>query len=219
LKIENQKLNFAFFLSSFLIVSLFCISIKYALAAISVTCNAGGPYTKNSAVNVVGNVTQSGSGTTSNVTVNVTSGATSYLTQSTTSGGDGGFFATFSSSQINTLDLGTYGVNVTATKNSDVYTCNTTLQILYLSQINCQTKTVYIGGNVLYADSGAQVSSGTITAGAVGAGIVNSTAFSNGQFSIYLTGCFFTGNLYTFSLVASDNYNRTSSTQINFIVI
>jgi len=183
------------------------------------TCNAGGPYLKNSVVNVVGNVTYNGAGKLSNVVSNITNASSVYVSKTTNSGSDGGYYVSYNYSEINSLDLGTYGVNVTARNGSDVYVCNSTLELLYLQQINCQTRTVYVGGNVLYASSGTQVSSGRVTAAVVGSGITNSTTFSNGRFSIYLTGCFLIGNLYTFSILAADNSNKTSSTQINFIVI
>jgi len=220
-RFEKEKMTkiFSFIFVFVVILSTFYLSLQTVLAAISATCNAGGPYLKNSVVNVIGNVTSGGVGTAATVTVNITNGTTVYLSNTTSSGSNGGYYVSYSSSQINTLDTGTYGVNVTAVSGINTYQCNTTMQLLYLQRIDCQSKTIYVAGSAVYADNGIPVSGGRVTIAAVGSGITNATSFSNGQFSVYLNGCFFLGNLYTFSILVSDNSNRTSSTQINFIVI
>lgn len=197
-----------------LIVTLILISAS-SYSQLSVSCDPGGPYIKGSVVNVRGNVTDAGVPSTATVTTNITQLGSIKANRSASADADGSFIETFS----DTLDAGTYTLNVTAAKGSDRATCNRTIEIKLESKtITCAFKTVTVTGVALYTSTGNLIPNGNVTMSFDDAVQTrNATIFNNGIFSVSANPCVISGKPYTITVTVSDTANQRNSVDLFYI--
>jgi len=189
--------------------------ITLVQAALQITCDAGGPYVKNSVVIVIGNVTDT-VGTTSNVSVNITKDGSIKASRSTTSDSDGKYYVNFNEE----LSSGNYSVNASATKSGTFTSSNCSLEIkLTEAATSCLTKTMTINGTAVYSNTGQVISSGTVSASVMDTNFKNSASFTNGRFSVTVDMCLFSGRRYTLAVFVDGGAERNSWSQIIFNVV
>jgi len=152
-------------------------------ASLTVTCEAGGPYTRAATKIVKGEVTNGSENVQANVTVSITD--TSYSAQDV-SNKHGRYSVKFTSN----MDIGTYTVSVTADNNTNSGSCIDTFEIKTISTTtDCLNKNITVAGRAMFA-SGALIPEGNVTATIIGEkDVTNTTRVSNGQFSVNLFGC------------------------------
>lgn len=201
-------------LFSILIFSLF-LGIVLVQAALNITCEAGGPYVKDSVVIVVGNVTNE-TGTTANVSVNITKEGVIKASRTTTADSDGKYYVTFNEQ----LDIGNYSVNATAEKSGAYNSSNCSLEIR-LSQPSglCQNKNMIINGTAIYSDTGQLVSFGIVTVSVLETNDKIQSSIINGKFSLTLSTCVVLGRRYTLGIFVDDNAGKTSWSQMIFSAV
>lgn len=189
--------------------------ITLVQAALQITCNAGGPYLKNSVMIVIGNVTDT-VGTTANVSVNITKDGSIKASRSTTSDSDGKYYVNFNEE----LSSGNYSVNASATKGGTFTSSNCSLEIkLTEAATSCLIKTMTINGTAVYSNTGQVISSGTVSASVMDTNFKNSASFTNGRFSVALNMCLFSGRRYTLAVFVDGGAERNSWSQIIFNVV
>jgi hypothetical protein len=168
-----------------------CVVVAFLIIAfivksdtLTVTCEAGGPYTRAATKIVKGEVTNGSENVIANVTVNITS--TGYSAQ-VISNRQGRYSVKFK----NTMDIGAYTVNVIADNNTNSGSCIDTFEVKSTSTTaDCLDKNITVAGRAMFAASGALIPEGNVTATIVGdKGVTNSTRVSNGYFSVNLAGC------------------------------
>jgi hypothetical protein len=194
--------------------------IRYAFSAvypedIVVNCEAGGPYKKGASVLVYGNVTDSGVGAASSVVIRIKQGNSVLVSHNTNSDSDGVYYDTFPE----TLDVGSYKVNVTATISGLSNSCEDNLDIQFASTSGCQYRNIKINGLAVYSGTGSYISSGRVTIGIVEKAITNSTSFTNGRYYISLRECLDIGNRYTISVIIDDGTGRRGVNYYKFNVV
>lgn len=201
-----------------LLSSLFSIVLIVVLAeAFEATCEAGGPYIKNSTIiNVIGNVTNNSLGANANVTINISKSGVLKANRSTTADSSGKYFASFN----DVLDVGTYDVNVSVQRLDNTIVCNDTVEIYLSSEtITCQNRVIAVDGYALYSDTGQPVTSGTAFVTILDKNVGNKTSLtSSGTFSVGLSACLILGNRYTIVVVVEDNSAKRSWLHQTFVV-
>lgn len=200
---------------------LISISIFYSLilftfvlvssANLDVTCEAGGPYLRNSKIIITGNVTNV-TGTTANVTVYIKSGSTVLASRNTVSAFDGKFITSLTSN----LDAGNYTVNATAERLGVYGNCTTNIEIKFATNTSCVNRTITVNGTAVHAGTGQLVSSGTVFLSILDQNAKNSASFSNGQFSVSVYPCLSLGQIYTMVLTTTGD-GKDSWSQILFV--
>jgi len=152
--------------------------------SLTVTCEAGGPYTRTATKMVKGEVTNNSENVKANVTVSIVGTAYS---EEDVSNKHGRYHVKF----MERLDIGTYTASVTADNNTNSGTCTDTFEVkMFEVSPECLNKNITVAGKAMYAATGALIPEGNVTATLVGdKDITNSTRISNGDFSINLSGC------------------------------
>jgi hypothetical protein len=175
---------------------------------LSVSCEVGGPYLKNSSanlsINVVGNVTSPSSA--ANITVNITKEGVIKTNKNTAADSDGVYYVTINQS----LDVGNYTINVSADQGGAYVFCNDSLEVRMASLSACTDKNLKITGKTVYSSSGGFISSGKVFASILDENINNNTSFTNGDFTIYISGCLKLGKRYILQLIVEDNTGSRS---------
>jgi hypothetical protein len=198
-----------------LLISVFLsleVIIVYSQSSLTATCEAGGPYVKNSTVNVVGDVTNNTEGVASNIEVNITKNSTTYASRSTTSDSSGRYYVSF----VESLDIGNYSVNVTAEKDGEYGYCSDNLEIRLEYMETCVDRNIQVSGMLIYS-TGELVGSGTITASVIEADAKNQDSFTAGEFSITIPACIYPGRRYSLSIIIEDGLGGRSYSQIFFV--
>ena len=197
------------FILFFFLLLLFAAHISMS---ISLTCEAGGPYSTASSVIVTGNVSDS---IGANMVMNISKSGT-LKTEKTTTSDDSGYYYFIVSTLSENLDYGTYAIHVNASDAGLTANCSDSFEIqMPQSSYICDSKTLSISGKAIYSTGGA-VSSGTVFVSIDGTNIKNSTSFTSGEFSIALKGCMYIANRYIMNVIITDGAGKSGSSQIIF---
>jgi hypothetical protein len=186
--------------------SLIFIHIAYSL---TVNCDAGGPYLRNSSanlsINVVGNVTDQAAA--ANITVNITQSGVLKVSKTTTADSQGVYFTTINYS----FDGGNYTVNVSAEQQGTLAFCNDTLEVqLPQAALACVNRYLRILGKAIYSSTGELLPTGKVFASILEESITNSTSFTDGDFAIYLSSCLKSGKKYILQIIIEDSAGSRS---------
>jgi hypothetical protein len=182
-----------------------------------INLEAGGPYVKSSlpTVVIVGNVTLF-DGTPvgpATVVLNVYEGATLKVTRTLTTSSVGKFATT-----INTLDVGSYDVNATATYGTTVINASDRFKIVEGSS-SCVQRTVSLNGTALDYSTGQLISSGTAKIAIKENGDAFQTSFTNGRWILTFVSCLDSGRRYTAAVQVIDSTTGKSSwSEMQFMV-
>jgi hypothetical protein len=181
---------------------------------LNVSCEAGGPYMKNSTVNIFGNVINV-TGTSSNVSITINSSSSTVVTKNITSDSSGNYQTSISS----VLDVGNYTVNVTAEKSGVYGNCTDSLQISYTGATGVSVnRTITVNGTAVYRDTGKLVTSGTVYLSVVDQNIKSTASIgSDGRFSIPIYPRLILGEKYYLILVTEDGSGKSSWAQILYV--
>jgi hypothetical protein len=190
-------------LISFLLIFSLLIFIQTTYS-LSVSCEIGGPYLKNSttgiSMNVVGNVTSPAAA--ANITVSISQSGALKTSKDTTADSQGAYSTTVSYN----LDAGTYDVNVSAEQQGTYAFCNDTLEIqIPQAAPICLNRNLQISGNVISSSTGQLLSSGKVFASVLDESVSNSTSFTNGRFSISISGCLKGGKRYILQIIVESS--------------
>ena len=185
---------------------------------LSVSVEAGGPYTSSSATAlIVGNVSFD-DGTkvaAANVTVdlyNENDLTIKLATSNMRSSSNGTYFATFSN-----LDLGIYRVNVSAKYNS--LKANATDNFDVINPLgNCNLQTISMSGRALDATTGLAIPSGVASITIKETGDKTDVAISDGVWGADMITCVASGQRYTISIRFVDNQGKVSWSDLQFAV-
>lgn len=183
---------------------------------LTVTIEAGGPYTSNSpTVLVAGNVTNSDGTVVSgaNVTIDVyrkddlfnRQGRVTMLSSS-----EGRYFATFAGLAINS-----YQVNATATYESLRANATDTFDIVNIHG-NCNVRTITLSGRALDATTGLKIDSGTAILTIRETGDTDSAAFTNGVWTVDIVTCIVPYQKYTAAVKIVDTTGKVSWSELQF---
>lgn len=185
---------------------------------LTVTVEAGGPYTGTSAtVLIAGNTTYSDGTVISGVNLTVDIFRTSDLSNRLgrvliNSSTNGKYFATFSN-----LGLDQYRVNVTARYES--LRANVTSIFDIVSQHgNCQIKTISLSGRALDATTGLRISSGTASLTIQETGDTKDVTVTNGAWSTDMITCVIQGKSYTVTIKITGDQGKVSWSELKFTV-
>jgi hypothetical protein len=194
----------------------FSLERCFTSANLTVTVEAGGPYTGTSAVVLVaGNVSYS-DGTRipgANVTIDIfkTSDLSNRLGRvSVNSSSNGKYFATFGN-----LEIDVYRVNVTARYQS-LMANNTDIFDIVGIQTNCQIKTISLSGIALDATTGLKIPSGVASLTIEETGDRKDAAVSNGAWSSDMVTCVVSEKAYTLTVMVTDNQGKVSWSELKF---
>lgn len=188
----------------------------FTSANLTVSVEAGGPYTGTSAVVLVaGNVTYSGGTTISSANVTIDIFKTSDLSNrlrrvSINSSADGKYFATFGN-----LEIDVYRVNVTA-KYQSLEANNTDIFDVVGIQSNCQIKTISLSGVALDATTGLRIPSGVASLAIQETGDRKDVTISNGAWSTDMVTCVVPEKAYTVTIMVTDNQGKVSWSELKF---
>ncbi len=173
-----------------------------------VECETGGPYVKGSTINIIGNTSYlDGSPVSLDVNIQLIKNGNLILSTNTISDSDGKFLKTITQ----TLDPGTYLVNISAGLAGSYAYCSDILIINYSKpEEKCENKTIEVSGFLVYSDSGQLVPSGKVVLSILETNEKNQTSFTQGKFSISLTSCLFLGKKYTLVVYTTDESGKES---------
>ena len=182
------------------------------VANVIISCEAGGPYSADAAVLVVGNVSdQGGTPLSSSVIVEIRKNGVLQTSQGITSSSEGKYFAEFGS-----LAAGTYVANVTTSYEGANGYCNDTFSITSIA--TCAEKTIGLSGYAFDYSTGQTISSGTVKVTIRETGDGKQESFSNGYWSIGFATCLTSGTKYTAAIQITDSSTgKTSYTQLEFV--
>ena len=183
---------------------------------LTVTVEAGGPYTGTSATAIVaGNVTYD-EGTAirgANVTIDLfaESDLASRLDRVITNTSETGkYSATFTN-----LGAPAYRVNVTARYQSLRANITDIFNVVSIHG-NCQTKTINLRGRALDATTGEEIPSGTASLTIEKTGDKKDVAVVSGVWSANMVTCLISGGQYTVTVKITDNNGKVSWSEIMF---
>ncbi len=195
-----------------ILISLMLI-ISPANAPFGITCEAGGPYSKNATINVIGNLTNT-SGFVGTVSVNISKGGAQYALTQTPSDSDGAYAASF----LPNLDFDTYTAATNASSNGSSVYCTDTFTVQLGVNTSCIIKRINVEGTAIYSSTGRLVTAANITAAVVEESIVNTSRINGtGGFKVPLTGCMFVGTRYTVSVLIQDDAGLRSQAEQLFV--
>ena len=183
---------------------------------LTVTIEAGGPYTGISAtVLIAGNTTYSDGTVVEGVNVTISLYRTSDLavsigTVTLNSSKDGKYFANFYN-----LALDNYRVNVTARHGSLRANATDTFGVISIHG-SCTVRTIALSGRALDATTGLRITSGAATLTVVETGDRIDTSISNGEWSATLTTCIISGQRYNVVVRITDNAGKVSWSDLQF---
>jgi hypothetical protein len=187
-----------------------CVSGQWSnITAINVSCEAGGPYSTNANILVVGN-TNSSTGGPVQASITVQLNDSLEQSKSTTGSADGKYNVLFSS-----LSVGTYLANVSATYGGLTELCNDIF--IVSSSLTCTEKTVSLSGQALDFTTGQVISSGTFDILIEQTGDTETGNVTNGIWSVDFNTCLITGNRYTLAIKINSTDGRNSWSQSEFI--
>lgn len=184
---------------------------------LTVTAEAGGPYSGTSATVIVAGNTTFDEGTIvpdANITINLyPTGnlSTPLSTVSTNTSTDGKYFATFYN-----LAIGSYRVNVTAKYQSAVGNVTDTFDVISVYG-NCQVKTISLSGKALDATTGLKVQSGTASITIKETGDSKDTPVADGSWGTDINTCLLSGETYTLTVKITDNLGKVSWSGLQFV--
>lgn len=182
-----------------LVSSLIASSALVSSQGLTVICEAGGPYVRAATKIVRGEVLEGSKGVSATVSVNIT--GTSYSSE-TTSNNQGKYKVKF----LDTLEVGNYTANITATNGTNSGTCTDDFQVRITElSPNCVSKTINITGIAILRSTGAALPSGRLTGSVVDENIRNDTTITDGQFSVVLSGCIKPSQRYLVQLHVVDS--------------
>jgi hypothetical protein len=199
----KNKILFVAFLISFTFVF---IQLTHSL---SVSCEVGGPYLKNSSanlsINLAGSVTNPAGA--ANITANVTKSGVLKVSKTTTADSQGVYFKTIS----HNLDVGTYTINVSAEQQGTYAFCDDTLEVQIPQTVSaCVNRNLRVSGKAVSSSTGELLSSGKIFASILEENLSNSTSFTNGDFTIYVSSCLKGGKKYTLQIIIENSVGSRS---------
>jgi len=182
------------------------------VANVIISCEAGGPYSADAAVLVVGNVSdQGGTPLSSSVIVEIRKNGVLQTSQGVTSSSEGKYSAVFGS-----LAAGTYVANVTTSYEGANGYCNDTFSITSIA--TCAEKTIGLSGYAFDYSTGQTISSGTVKVTIKETGDGKQESFSNGYWSVGFATCLTSSTKYTAAVQITDSSTgKTSYTQLEFV--
>jgi hypothetical protein len=188
-------------------------SVSYIMTVkeivLTITCEAGGPYSESSEVLVIGNLTDSDTGepvSTSTLVEIIKAGSlqTSKIVQSTS----GGKY----SADFTGLGLGSYVANVTAYGT----TCTDTFEIK--TSVPCEKeRTIQLSGVARDFITGELVTSGNVSLVIEETGDEKIVSISNGLWSTSFKTCLAPGERYTLGIMIIDPAGKSSHARTQFI--
>ncbi len=168
------------------------------------TCEAGGPYSKNSKVLVVGTSVPG----ESELNVEIRKTSLIVQTKTVTSGLEGKYSAEFTG-----LDEGMYSVYV---YNPSIgINCTDTFEIK--ETIACEEKVIYLNGIAQDFKTGKLLPSGTVKVFVKETQDSKETQINNGYWSLQFPTCMEPGKRYTLIIITTDSQGRSSWNKINYI--
>lgn len=179
--------------------------------SLSVSCEAGGPYSSGSKVIIVGNVIGENSNVSS-VRIDINKSGIPRLSTITTSDSSGVYFVVFDQS----FDLGNYEVLVTANNTTHIANCYDEFEVV-VGEVSkeCQQVSISVQGRAYAGDK--LLTSGKVFVGIDGLKETNTTNFSNGYFQISLSACVHLGNKYLLQIHVTGSEGEKGSVYIQFI--
>lgn len=200
---------------STVILSLFIIVfVMSSKAQYTVACEAGGPYTRNATINVVGNVTNNSAGTVANVSVNLSVGSTQRASANTTSDSEGRFHPSF----FLNLDLDTYTVVVAATRNGNTSYCTDTINVAIGLNTSCKNRIIRVSGVAVYSSNANIVNTGNATVGILEEKVAATAPMnSTGGFTASIATCLLKGSRYTLNVIIHNGNDKRGFLQQTFV--
>ena len=215
MKISMQFLK-NYFVSTVIVAIFLVIIITSSDAALIISCEAGGPYSKNATINIIGNVTNNSVGAVANVSVNVSLGGTQKVSINTSSDPEGNYVV----SALFTQDFNSYDVVASAQANGVTVYCNDNIAVQLSTNTSCQNRVLHIEGQALFSSDLSPVTGGRATVGIAEEKIANSSALnSTGGFSVPISLCFKKGSKYTFNVIVDDGKDKQGYLQQVFVAI
>lgn len=183
---------------------------------LTVTVEAGGPYTGSSAIVLVaGNTTFSDGTVVSGVSITVdlfrkSNIADKLFTVVINTSKNGKYFATFGN-----LDPDSYQVNVSARFESVRANATDTFDIINPLG-NCQIKTIILTGKALDATTGLRIPAGGVSVTILETGDKKDGTVTDGAWSVSMVTCVVSGSRYTATVKITDNQGKISWSEIQF---
>jgi hypothetical protein len=178
------------------------------LPIMTITCEAGGPYTPSSSIIVIGNSNDiEGTLLYSSGNISILKDGVLQDSKAFTSSSDGTI-----SSSFGPLATGNYIASISA---NSTY-CTDAFGVI-TSKMPCGGQPITLSGTAYDSTTGELISNGTIRITIQETGDETEQSFTNGEWSVTLTSCFTSGARYNAAVKITDTSGKVSYSQIQFV--
>jgi hypothetical protein len=175
---------------------------------VTLTCEAGGPYTTTSSIIIVGSSRDiEGTPVFSSGYIEATKASILQDNKTFSSSLEGKF-----SSIFGPFTTGNYLINVSANESY----CTDSFSIIY-STASCGLKNITLSGKAYNSATGEEIPIGTVRVTILETGDETEKSFTNGEWSVIFSSCFDSGKRYNAAVKITDEAGKASYSQTQFI--